>query len=237
MKLELLKEELLSLSRTVKAQASLRFFKTGKGEYGEGDVFLGVSMPEQRKLAKKFRDLSLEYVEELLQSEEHEFRMTSLLILIYQFQKGGEDIRKKIYEIYLRNSNWINNWDLVDVSAAHIVGEFLDNKTEKIRELKKLAHSKLLWERRIAMMATFNYIKKGNHEEALQIAEILLNDPHDLIHKAVGWMLREVGKRCSMQEEEFFLKKYYQKTPRTTLRYAIEHFPKTKRQAYLKGNI
>jgi len=233
--LSFLKNELRALGNPKKAGNSTRFFKTGKGQYGEDDVFIGVTMPEQRKIAKLFFDVSLDDLEKLLQSKEHEFRMTVLIILVDQFKKGNEETRKKIYELYLRNTKWINNWDLVDSSAEYIVGGWLEDKKEKMQVLKKLAKSKILWERRIAMLATFAYIKKGNCEEALQIAELLLKDTHDLIHKAVGWMLREVGKRCSLEQEENFLKKHCQQMPRTMLRYAIEHFPVEKRKAYLTG--
>src|SRR5690606_22306388 len=147
--------------------------------------------------------------EELLHGEEHEFRMTAQLILVSRFEKGDRSSREQIYKLYLRNTAYINNWDLVDVSAEYIVGPWLEDKMEKMEVLKKLALSDSLWEHRIAMMATFTYIKKGRPEAALQIARLLLNDPHDLIHKAVGWMLRETGKRCSTEQEEIFLKQYY----------------------------
>jgi 3-methyladenine DNA glycosylase AlkD len=235
--LEFLKKELRTLGNPEKAKNYARFFKTGKGQYGEGDVFVGVTMPEQRKIAKLFFDISLNELEKLLQSKEHEFRMTALIILVNQFKKGDENTREKIYDLYLRNTPWVNNWDLVDVSAEHIVGGWLEDKPDKIQVLEKLAQSKNLWERRIAMITTFNYIKKGNCKETLQIAELLLGDTHDLIHKATGWMLRETGKRCAQGEEERFLQKHYHKMPRTMIRYAIEHFPEEKRQAYLKGEF
>lgn len=235
--LEELKEKLLALGSPVKAENAAWFFKTGKGQYGAGDIFIGVTMPEQRKLSKKYNFLPLKDIEELLHSKEHEFRMTALLILLAQFGQGDGNVRERIYELYLRNTAFINNWDLVDVSAEYIVGPWLEDKKERIKVLKKLALSDSLWERRIAMMATFAYIKKGRPEAALQIAQLLLNDPHDLIHKAVGWMLREIGKRCSLEQEEIFLRQYYHQMPRTMLRYAIERFPEDKRQAYLKGTI
>jgi len=232
-----LKTNLQELTSPEKAKNSAWFFKTGKGEYGEGDVFLGITMPEQRKAIKAFVNLPLEEVETLLQSPEHEYRMCALLIWVAQYKKANEEKRKLIYQKYLDNTQWINNWDLVDASAEHIVGPWLEQRKDKMKVLESLAKSKSLWERRIAMLASFGYIKKGESKEAFAIAEILLEDKEDLIHKAVGWMLREIGKKCSIQEEETFLKKYYQRMPRTMLRYAIEHFPETKRQAYLKGKI
>ncbi|MCC7533846.1 MAG: DNA alkylation repair protein [Bacteroidia bacterium] len=235
--LEQLKTILFELGSKEKAKNSARFFKTGKGEYGEGDVFIGITMPEQRKAIKQFIGLSLIEVEKLLQSAEHEFRMCALLILIAQYKKATLSDKEKIYDLYLRNTKWINNWDLVDVSAEYIVGDWLEKRNEKLIVLINLAQSKSLWERRIAMLSTFNYIKKGSTSEAIEIAKILLDDNEDLMHKAVGWMLREIGKRCSITIEEDFLELHYKKMPRTMLRYAIEHFPEAKRQEYLKGLI
>lgn len=235
--LEQLKTILFELGSKEKAKNSARFFKTGKGEYGEGDVFIGITMPEQRKAIKQFIGLSLIEVEKLLQSVEHEFRMCALLILIAQYKKATLSDKEKIYDLYLRNTKWINNWDLVDVSAEYIVGDWLEKRNEKLIVLTNLAQSKSLWERRIAILSTFNYIKKGSTSEAIEIAKILLDDNEDLMHKAVGWMLREIGKRCSITIEEDFLELHYKKMPRTMLRYAIEHFPEIKRQAYLKGLI
>lgn len=235
--LEQLKNILFELGSKGKAENSARFFKTGKGEYGEGDVFIGITMPEQRKAIKQFIGLSLIEVEKLLQSVEHEFRMCALLILIAQYKKATLSDKEKIYDLYLRNTKWINNWDLVDVSAEYIVGDWLEKRNEKLIVLTNLAQSKSLWERRIAILSTFNYIKKGSTSEAIEIAKILLDDNEDLMHKAVGWMLREIGKRCSITIEEDFLELHYKKMPRTMLRYAIEHFPEIKRQAYLKGLI
>lgn len=234
MVLKSLKKELFALGHPEKAVNSARFFKMNKGQYGEGDIFIGITMPEQRKLAKKYASLSLSDIAHLLHSKEHEFRMTALLILVKQFQQGAENFRKECYELYLRNTAHINSWDLVDASAEFIVGPWLENKPEKLQVLQRLAQSTSLWERRIAMLSTFAYIKKGHAEEALQVAELLLKDHQDLIHKAVGWMLRETGKRCSIRQEEIFLKKHAHQMPRTMLRYAIEHFPEEKRQAYLK---
>lgn len=230
-------DELKKSGNPVKSKNSAWFFKTGQGQYGEADIFIGVTMPEQRKLIKQYLHLSLKEVKQLLHSPEHECRMCALLILVAQYKKGTEKERENIYTLYLQNTKWINNWDLVDASAEHITGPWLEDKKEKMKVLSNLAKSKSLWERRIAMLSTFNYIKKGNAKESLQIAKILLKDEHDLIHKAVGWMLREVGKRCSVLEEEIFLKQHYNNMPRTMLRYAIEHFPEEKRKAYLSGII
>ncbi|MFA5118945.1 MAG: DNA alkylation repair protein [Candidatus Omnitrophota bacterium] len=211
-----------------------RFFKTGKGEYGEGDIFIGVKVPRIRKVARQFRSAVFDDTTRLLRSPIHEERLTALFILIDQFSNAKPDGKKKIYGLYLEHTSFINNWDLVDLSAHHIVGAFLDGKDKSI--LRKLAVSKLLWDRRIAILATFYFIKHNQFRDALYLAKTLLTDKEDLIHKAVGWMLREVGKR-DLAAEESFLKKHYRKMPRTMLRYAIERFPEKKRQAYLKGTV
>jgi len=208
-----------------------RFFKTGPGEYSEGDIFIGLRVPQTRSAIAGFEVMSLSEIQKVLQSKIHEHRLAALLISVKKFSKADELERKKIYEMYLKNAKYINNWDLVDSSAEHIVGGYLNDKDKSI--LKKLAKSKLIWERRIAMLATFHYIKKGRAKEAFEIAEMLLKDEHDLIHKAVGWMLREIGKRCSRPVEETFLKKYYKTMPRTMLRYAIEHFPANLKKLYM----
>lgn len=218
-----------------RAKVSQRFFKTGPGQYGEGDVFLGLTAPDARKVAKTYKDLSFEDILDLLHSKFHEERLVALLILVNRFNKGDEEARRYIFELYLSNTAYINNWDLVDLSAGYIVGGFLEDKNKDI--LYTLACSASLWERRIAMLATFEYIKKGESEVALKVAKILLNDTHDLIHKAVGWMLREVGKRCSQVVEEEFLRDCYKQMPRTMLRYAIERFPEELRKKYLEGRI
>ena len=217
-----------------KARVLQRFFKTGPGEYGEGDVFLGVVVPDIRTVAKQHRDIPLSDVVTLLKSPIHEERLTALLIFILQYQQGAERTKKKIYTLYLRNTAYINNWDLVDLTAEHIVGAFLEHKEKKV--LRRLATSRSLWERRIAIIATFHFIKEHTFKETLTIARMLLRDEHDLIHKAVGWMLREMGKRDRACEERF-LQKYYKCMPRTMLRYAIERFPERKRGAYLKGKV
>jgi 3-methyladenine DNA glycosylase AlkD len=220
-----LKKELRSKANPKKARILQRFFKTGPGEYGHGDVFLGITMPETRKLAEKYSSLKLEEAIRLLHSKIHEERLAALLILIKKFQTGQD--RRKIYDLYLKNTRYINNWDLVDLSAPRIVSLHLLNSDKKV--LYKLAKSKSLWERRISIMGTAWFIKESNFEDTIKIAEILLNDKHDLIHKAVGWMLREVGKK-SLETEEKFLKKHVKKMPRTMLRYAIEKFPEVKRK-------
>ena len=224
------KKELKTKANSQKAKILQRFFKTGPGEYGEWDVFLGVVVPEIRKVAKKYGVLKSQDVVKLLHSKIHEERMAALLVMVNKFQTKKE--RETIYKTYLKNTKRINNWDLVDLSADKIVGDYLFDKPKTI--LYKLAKSKSIWERRIAIMATFNFIKRNKVEETLKIAKILLNDEQDLIHKAVGWMLREVGKR-DIKTEEKFLKKYYKKMPRTMLRYAIEKFPEKKRKQYLLG--
>ena len=229
--------ELLELQKEIKKNANKqkagvlqRFFKTGKGQYGEGDVFLGIVVPTQRIIAKKYQNIVLSDIQKLLSSKVHEERLIALLILVFQFPKANSKKRKTIFDFYLKNTKNINNWDLVDLTAPSIVGEYLLDGNRKI--LYKLARSKDLWEKRIAIISTFTFIKNNQFEDTLLIAEILLNDEHDLIQKAVGWMLREVGKRDLSVEEEF-LQKYYQKMPRTMLRYAIEKFSEKKRKYFL----
>lgn len=227
-----IKKDLSKVADPKRAKISQRFFKTGKGQYGEGDVFIGVTMPELRKVAKRNIVLSLQEVEHLLHSRIHEERMSALIIWTYQYLKGTQETKEQIYRKYLKNTAWINNWDLIDVTAPQIIGVHLLNQKRNI--LYTLARSKSLWERRIAIVATFTFIRQGEFKDTLKIAEILLHDNHDLIHKAVGWMLREVGKKDTQQLQSF-LEKHYSTMPRTMLRYAIEKFPEKKRQAYLKG--
>ncbi len=210
------------------------FFKTGPGEYAEGDVFLGLTAPIMRELSRKFKALPLSEVTKLLKSAIHEERMIALLILIEQYRKADAKGKEKIYRIYLSHTKYINNWDLVDVTVKDIVGAHLFEKSKA--PLYKLAKSKSLWERRIAIIATSYFIGRNQFDHTLKISELLINDQHDLIHKAVGWMLREVGKR-DLACEEKFLKKHCKTMPRTMLRYAIEKFPQTKRKAYLKGTV
>jgi len=211
-----------------------RFFKTGPEEYGEGDRFIGVRVPATRRIAQKYRNLPLADTLVLLRSSVHEERLLALIILKRKYQEGGQDERAEIYGIYLDHTRYINNWDLVDASAEHIVGAYLKNRSRE--PLHALAHSESIWERRIAIMSTFHFIKNNEFDETIRIVEILVYDSEDLIHKAVGWMLREVGKR-DRDKEEFFLKKHYRSMPRTMLRYAIEKFPENLRQQYLKCDI
>ena len=222
------KKELKKLAKPKKAKLLQGFFKTGKGEYGEGDIFLGIYVPIQREVAKNFKDISLKEIQQLVNSKIHEHRLVGLFILIDQYKRT--DDKKKYYEFYLKNTNRINNWDLVDLSAPNIVGDYLLDKNRKI--LYKLAKSKLLWERRIAVLATFSFIKNNEFDDLLKLSEMLLEDKQDLMHKAVGWMLREMGKRDQVVEEGF-LKRYYKKMPRTMLRYAIEKFDDKKRKFYM----
>ncbi len=228
-------QQLKKLANPKKAIGVARFFKTGKGEYGEGDVFLGIAVPQIRIVAKQCKDLSLKEIQKLLQSKIHEERLLGLIILVNQFKKADEDKQKQIFDLYLSNTKYINNWDLVDCSAEYIIGGYLVNRSKTI--LKKLAQSTSIWKKRIAIMATFQFIKQKQHEHTFIIAKILLKDDHDLIHKAVGWMLREVGKRISEAIEETFLQQHYQQMPRTMLRYAIERFEEKKRKKYLNGSI
>ena len=229
-----LNADLRKFASTEKAKNLARFFKTGPGQYGEGDQFIGVTVPQSRTVAKKYKNLPFEEPPTLLHSRIHEERLVALLILIEQFNSASredEETCEKIYRFYLDNTTYINNWDLVDLSASRIVGPYLEDKPKAI--LRKLALSKSLWERRIAMISTSHYIWNGDPKWGLEIAKTLLNDKHDLIHKAVGWMLREIGKNCSEKVLTDFLDKHAATMPRTMLRYAIEKFPEEKRQKYL----
>ncbi|MEJ2066560.1 MAG: DNA alkylation repair protein [Deltaproteobacteria bacterium] len=234
MSVQEIRARLRKLGDKERAKNSQWFFKTGPGEYGEGDRFLGIKVPELRKLAKEYQATPLAETTQLLRSPIHEERLLALLLLVRAFAKGDERFKEKIYHLYLDNTQCINNWDLVDLSAVYIVGAFLMEKSKK--PLYALAKSNNLWERRIAIIATFYFIKEGEFTEAMKIARMLLFDKEDLIHKAVGWMLREVGKR-HLATEERFLKEHNKKMPRTMLRYAIERFPEQKRKRYLKGKI
>ncbi|MEM7209744.1 MAG: DNA alkylation repair protein [Pseudomonadota bacterium] len=216
------------------AEHSQRFFKTGKGQYGEGDVFIGVRVPAVRALVRESRNISLTETEKLLKSKYHEVRLCAALLLVELFQRGDEPQKKSVVELYLRSTCHLNNWDIVDCSAHKVVGPWLENRSRKT--LYKFAKSQHLWERRIAIMSTFHFIYQNDFSDTLAIADILLHDSHDLIHKAVGWMLREVGKRDKKIEKNF-LKTRYQTMPRTMLRYAIEKFPESERQRYLSGRI
>ena len=222
------------LGKETDAEVLRRFFKTGPGEYAEGDIFIGVRVPIIRRIAKEYQTLPLREATTLLKSKIHEERMLALVILMHQYEKGTPDEQTKIYDLYMANTAHINNWDLIDVTAPHIVGAFLRDKPRD--PLYSFARSQSLWERRIAIISTLHFIKHNDYADTLAIAEIILHDTHDLIHKAVGWMLREVGNR-DLQVEEAFLKKHYHTMPRTMLRYAIEKFPEPKRQRHLKGTI
>lgn len=230
---ESLEKDLQKLQDPKKADILSRFFKTGKGQYGEGDIFLGVTVPKQREVAKKYINLTLEELQKLLLSKIHEHRLTALLILVDKYKKSEQIEKEKIFDFYLKNTKSINNWDLVDLSAPNIVGDFLLNNDRAI--LYKLAKSENLWEKRISILVTYAFIKNNEFKDTLKISEILLKDSHDLMRKAVGWMLREVGKKDQKVEEEF-LKKHYKIMPRTMLRYAIERFDENKRRFYLNKN-
>ncbi len=221
---------LRELADPERARLMQRYFKTGPGEYGEGDLFVGISMPKTRQLLREYGGLPLSQVVDLLHSPMHEARMLSLLILCRRYRRSEAGVKEEIYQLYLSNTRFINNWDLVDLSARDIVGAYLRERDRG--ELYRLAASPVIWERRIAIMATSDYIRLGEYADTLAIARLLLHDPEDLIHKAVGWMLREVGKRDRSVEEEF-LREHYAAMPRTMLRYAIERFPEELRKKYL----
>jgi 3-methyladenine DNA glycosylase AlkD len=221
-----------TLANSSRAAVARRFFKTGPGEYGAGDRFLGIRVPVLRKLAVRYQALPLRSLASLLGSSWHEERLLALCILVRQYARAGPAGRATIYRLYMSHTQQINNWDLVDCSAEHIVGAHLRDRSRT--PLLRLARSAVLWERRIAVMATFHYIKRGEFTETLRIARCLRDDPHDLIHKAVGWMLREVGKR-NRAVELAFLRRHAERMPRTMLRYAIERLPARLRQHY-RGN-
>jgi 3-methyladenine DNA glycosylase AlkD len=214
----------------VKAAFYPTFFKAGPGEYAEGDKFIGVVVPEQRKIAKQFSDLSLSQIRTLTKDAFHECRLTALFILIHKFDRADETEQTEIAGFYLSQLDYVNNWDLVDSSAEKILGQWLVTRDRRI--LYDLADTDNLWRPRVAMIATYAFIKAGDFKDTIKIATRLLNHDHDLIHKAVGWMLREVGNR-NLAVEERFLKKHYMTMSRTMLRYAIEKFPEPRRKAYL----
>lgn len=220
-----------SLATAERAASNAWFFKTGPGQYGEGDKFLGVSVPQTRSVLRDC-DLTVSEQLKLLKSPWHELRLLSLLHLSRSFQKGGPEDKKPIYDAYLSNTDYVNNWDLVDSSAAYIVGPYLSDRSRS--PLLRLVKSKSLWERRIAVLATFHFIKQGETEDIVKLATVLLDDKEDLMHKAVGWMLREMGSRGNMPALLAFLDTHAPKMPRTMLRYAIEKLPELKRQHYLK---
>lgn len=231
MPINLIQKEMRRLANPQKAKILSGFFKTGKGQYGEGDIFLGVMVPQTRSVAKKyFQSAGFDDVQKLLLNPCHELRLLGLIMLNMQYGKGGEKTRSEIYKFYLKNTKQINNWDLVDLSAPNIVGTQLLNADKKI--LYKLALSKNLWQRRIAIISTATFIRAGKFDDTIKIADMLLADEHDLIHKAVGWMLREVGNRNEAVLKKYLSTRYY-KMPRTMLRYAIEKFPENIRKKYL----
>lgn len=224
--------ELKKFQNTEKQAFFPRFFKTGKGEYGEGDVFLGISVPDVRKVSKKFQNISLNELKTYIHHEIHEVRLCALLILVEKYVKEKEN-KEDIYKFYLENLKGVNNWDLVDLTSSKIIGEFLKDKNRKEREiLYKFAKSDNLWQKRIAIVSTYAFIRNNDFEDTIIISEILLKDKHDLIHKAVGWMLREMGKK-DVKILENFLEKNIKHMPRTALRYSIEKFDEKKRKYYL----
>lgn len=229
-----LQKELQELADPERAAKQQRYFKASPGEYGEGDKFLGIRVPLLRRLADSYSNLSVEEMLKLLRSPWHEERFVALILLVNAHAQAETDKQKQIYNAYLNNTHYINNWDLVDCSAEHIVGPH--QNTGQPGNLKQLASSDLVWERRIAIMSTFYFIKRDEFKPTLHISDFLLHDSHDLIHKAVGWMLREVGNR-DQRIEENFLRSRYKVMPRTMLRYAIEQFPEPLRQRYLKDKI
>ncbi len=229
-----LRRELESASDAQRANNLAWFFKTGKGEYGEGDQFCGITVPELRKVASRYRHLQLADIKKLLGSVIHEHRLAALLILVDQYKSADAPARQRIFDFYLASTRYINNWDLVDASARDIVGEHLASRSRNI--LYTLAKSRDLWERRIAIIATHAFIRRGDLTDTFNISELLLGDKHDLIHKAVGWMLREAGKQSEPQLLRF-LKKHYSAMPRTTLRYAIERMPEAVRKRQLRGEF
>lgn len=229
-----LRAELKKIADPKRAKAVARYFKTGPGEYGEGDQFYGISMPALRLIARHYRDLHAVGISTLLNSLVHEERMMALIIMVHQFVHGDAAKQQHIYGIYRAELEFINNWDLVDTSAPQIIGGYLFDKKDRWQTLAQMVRSKNLWERRIAVLATFYFISQSQFEDSLKLAELLLTDKHDLIHKAVGWMLREIGKRSESALKEF-LDKYVTQMPRTMLRYAIEKFSLSERQRYLSN--
>ncbi len=239
---KIIHNDLMLMANEQIAEHSQRFFKTGKGEYGEGDIFLGIRVPVLRKLVKKYHGISITEVRKLLHSKFHEERLLGVLMLVKLFKNRSGDLdeswtydrQKQIFDLYLDNTEFVNNWDIVDISAANIVGAYLYEKDKAL--LYSLVYSENLWERRISIISTFYFIRQNEFDDTLKIAEILFHDKEDLIQKAVGWMLREIGKR-EIEIEEEFLQEHYMKMPRTMLRYAIEKFPETRRKMYLRGEV
>ena len=233
--LDKIKSDLKKLANKEKIPLYQSFFKTNPGQYGEGDVFIGVSVPDTRKVAKKYQNVSLKIIKQLLTSKIHEERLCAFEILCFKYEKSSEEkIKREIYNFCLKNRKGMNNWDLVDLTAPYIIGDFLSNKNKEREILYKLVKSNNLWDKRIAIISTVAFIKNNQFQDTIKISEILLNDSHDLIHKAVGWMLREVGKRDKKILLEF-LNKHYKNMPRTMLRYSIEKFPEPERKKYLNS--
>ena len=232
MTLNNLKKDILRKGSREKAKISAWFFKTGKGEYGEDDVFIGLTMPEMREVAKEYRETSLTDLNKLIKSKEHEFRLVALIILVSKYEKGDKKIKKEVFDFFIKNIKYVNNWDLVDGFAPYIPGPYLLDKKRDI--LYKLAKSKSLWDRRIAIVSTLHFIRNNDFKDTVKISEILLGDKEDLIHKASGWMLREMGKK-DVKVLEKFLDKHCKSMPRTMLRYSIEKFDDKKRKHYLNA--
>jgi 3-methyladenine DNA glycosylase AlkD len=228
-------KEIKSKENKEKVKILSRFFKTDKGQYGEGDLFLGITVPESRKIAQKYSNkIELNTVSKLIKNKYHEIRLISLLILVDKYKKSKNEKEKiEIVNLYLKNTKYINNWDLVDLSSHYILGDYIFKDKKEIKILRDLSKSKNLWEKRISIISTFAFIYKGESSLTLEIVETLLNDEHDLIQKACGWMLREIGKRVSEKYLYIFLDKHYKTMPRTTLRYSIERLPIDKKQYYM----
>ncbi len=230
-----LDKHMKSLKNPAKAKVLAGFFKTAPGQYGHGDQFLGITVPQSRIIAKTYAHLPVSELNILIQSPWHEIRVVSLFIAVAQFKKGTPQEQHTIVRFYLNNTKFINNWDLVDLSAYHVLGPWAHTKETTL--LRKLARSNHLWEKRMAIVATFHFIRQGDAKETFAIADMLMQDEHDLMHKSIGWMLREVGKRVDRPTLEKYLQSRYKTMPRTMLRYAIEHFPQEQRQKYLQGKI
>lgn len=229
--------QLVPLANASAAAVSQRYFKTAAGEYGHGDRFLGIRVPQLRSLARTVGEAGWEVARPLMKSGWHEARALALMVMVRAFERGDPKVREAIYSFYMRHLKFINNWDLVDLSAPQIVGGYLAARRDRGTILTRLAKSASLWERRIAILATYDAIKRGDARHTLRLAKLLLRDEEDLIHKAVGWMLREVGQRVSVAQQEAFLAKHYHDMPRTMLRVAIEKLPPAKRKAYLSGIV
>lgn len=234
MNIKAIQSELAGLGDATIAESATRFMKTGPGEYGEGDRFRGIRVPVLRKLARQYEALTLGQVDRLLDSPFHEDRLLAALVMVRQFEHGTPAARQKLFDLYVSSADRINNWDIVDVTAPHLMGPHLFKRSRDI--LYAMARSSILWERRMAILTTFYFIRRNEFDDTLALAKLLLSDEEDLMHKAVGWMLREVGNRDRAREEQF-LREHYQQMPRTMLRYAIEKFPDARRKAYLAGRV